>query len=52
MENFKSVENKFIDVEKTALVLIDLQNGIVNRELSLPRIGRIRTSEEVISALK
>ncbi|NMF07308.1 hydrolase [Clostridium beijerinckii] len=41
MENFKSVENKFIDVEKTALVLIDLQNGIVNRELSPYSSGNI-----------
>lgn len=32
MENLKSVkENEFIEAEKTALVVIDLQNGIVNR---------------------
>ncbi len=42
MENIKLNENEFINAEKSALVLIDLQNGIVGRELS-PYV-----SEEVI----
>lgn len=33
MENLKLAENEFIKVEKSALVVIDLQNGIVNRNL-------------------
>ncbi len=44
MENIKLNENEFINAEKSALILIDLQNGIASRELStLPY-----TSEEVI----
>lgn len=42
MENLKLNENEFINAEKSALVLIDLQNGIAGRELSP------HTSEEVI----
>jgi len=42
MENIKLNENQFINAEKSALVLIDLQNGIASRELSP------YTSEEVI----
>lgn len=34
MENIKLNENEFINAEKSALVLIDLQNGIAGRELS------------------
>lgn len=35
IENSKLNENQFIEAGRTALVVIDLQNGIVNRELSL-----------------
>ncbi|CUU46103.1 hydrolase [Clostridium beijerinckii] len=42
MENLKLNENEFINAEKSALVLIDLQNGIAGRELSP------HTSEEVL----
>ncbi len=42
MENLKLNENEFINAEKVALVLIDLQNGIAGRELSP------HTSEEVL----
>lgn len=42
MENLKLNENELINAEKSALVLIDLQNGIASRELSP------HTSEEVI----
>lgn len=38
MEDLKSRETELIKSEKTALVIIDLQNGIVNRELS-PHTG-------------
>ena len=34
MEDLKSKETEFIKAEKTALVVIDLQNGITNRETS------------------
>ena len=34
MKNLKSTETELIKSERTALVVIDLQNGIVNRELS------------------
>jgi nicotinamidase-related amidase len=34
MENIKLNKNEFINLEKSALVLIDLQNGIAGRELS------------------
>ncbi|WP_077857175.1 hydrolase [Clostridium sp. BL-8] len=44
MENIKLNENEFINAEKSALVLIDLQNGIASRELSPSPY----TSEEVI----
>jgi nicotinamidase-related amidase len=33
MEDLKLSENEFIKAERSALVLIDLQNGITNREL-------------------
>ena len=33
MEDLKLTETELIKAEKTALVVIDLQNGIVNREL-------------------
>ena len=42
MEDLKLTENELIKAERTALVVIDLQNGIVNRELSP------HTSAEVI----
>ena len=42
MEDLKSTETESIKAERTALVVIDLQNGIVNRELSP------HTSAEVI----
>ncbi|MZK51340.1 hydrolase [Clostridium beijerinckii] len=42
MENLKLNENEFINAEKSALVLIDLQNGIAGRELSP------HTSKEVL----
>lgn len=41
MENFKLAENEFIDAKRTALVLIDLQNGITNRELSPHSGGKV-----------
>ena len=44
MENLKLNENEFINAEKSALVLIDLQNGITAREVSPSPY----TSEEVI----
>jgi nicotinamidase-related amidase len=44
MENLKLNENEFINAEKSALVLIDLQNGITDREVSPSPY----TSEEVI----
>ncbi|MBV7272410.1 hydrolase [Clostridium sp. PL3] len=44
MENLKLNENEFINAEKSALVLIDLQNGITAREISPSPY----TSEEVI----
>lgn len=44
MENLKLNKNEFINAEKSALVLIDLQNGIAARELSPSPY----TSEEVI----
>lgn len=44
MENLKLNENEFINAEKSALVLIDLQNGIAAREISPSPY----TSEEVI----
>lgn len=34
MKNLKSTETELIRAERTALVVIDLQNGIVNRETS------------------
>lgn len=44
MEKLKSQESEFINTEKSALVLIDLQNGIASRERSTSPY----TSEEVI----
>lgn len=44
MENLKLNENKFINAEKSALVLIDLQNGITAMGVSTSPY----TSEEVI----
>ncbi len=44
MKNLKLNENEFINAEKSALVLIDLQNGITAREISPSPY----TSEEVI----
>lgn len=44
MENLKLNQNEFINAEKSALVLIDLQNGITAREISPSPY----TSEEVI----
>ncbi len=44
MKDLKSTETVLIDAENTALVVIDLQNGIVNRERKLTPY----TSEQVI----
>jgi hypothetical protein len=47
----------FLDMRDTALVLIDLQRGVVNlptlprsiRQI-LPRIGQVRSTQEVLAA--
>ena len=52
MENLEPIkETQFIKSEKTALVVIDLQNGTVNRELS-PLTGKevVQNSSRLINA--
>lgn len=52
MEDLKLTnETEFIKAERTALVVIDLQNGIVNRELS-PHTGEqvVRNASKLINA--
>ncbi|AJA46451.1 hypothetical protein CPAST_c03510 [Clostridium pasteurianum DSM 525 = ATCC 6013] len=51
MENLKISENEFIKSEKTALVAIDLQNGIVNTE-RLPYTGAevVEKSAKLVNA--
>lgn len=52
MEDLKSTnKTEFIKAERTALVVIDLQNGIVNRELS-PHTGDqvVRNASKLINA--
>lgn len=39
MEELKSSETECIDAKKTALVVIDLQNGIVNMPNKAPHTG-------------
>ncbi|WP_416825599.1 hydrolase [Ectobacillus polymachus] len=51
MKDLKSPENELIKAEKTALVVIDLQNGIVNREHS-PYTGAqvVQNASRLVSA--
>ena len=52
MEKLKSIkETQIINAEKTALIVIDLQNGIVNRELS-PFTGEqvVQNASKLINA--
>lgn len=54
MENLKSIkEAQIIKSEKTALIVIDLQNGIVNRELS-PFTGEqiVQNASKLINSFK
>ena len=54
MENLKSIkETQIIKSEKTALIVIDLQNGIVNRELS-PFTGEqvVQNASKLINSFK
>lgn len=53
MESLTLNENEFIKAEKTALVVIDLQNGIVNREWS-PHTGSevVHNASKLASAFK